>query len=73
LDAAKALKQFKRRIPNTCRRLSDGAFGYRLAREKKFRRRFIYEVHAMLYEDKNPKQAVRDLISRAFKAEGLTT
>jgi len=23
----------------------------------------------MLYEDKNPKQAVRDLISRAFKAE----
>jgi hypothetical protein len=23
----------------------------------------------MLYENKNPKQAVRDLISRAFKAE----
>ena len=29
----------------------------------------IIEVHAMLYEGKNPKQAVRDLISRAFKAE----
>jgi hypothetical protein len=26
-------------------------------------------VYAMLYAGKNPKQAVRDLISRAFKAE----
>jgi glycerol-3-phosphate dehydrogenase len=29
----------------------------------------IDEVHAMLYENKNPRQAVRDLLSRAFKAE----
>jgi glycerol-3-phosphate dehydrogenase (NAD(P)+) len=29
----------------------------------------IDETHALLYEGKNPKQAVRDLISRAFKAE----
>ena len=42
---------------------------YRLAREKKVPTPIIDEVHAMLYEAKAPKQAVRDLISRAFKAE----
>lgn len=42
---------------------------YRLAREKNVPTPIIDEVHAMLYEGKNPKQAVRDLISRAFKAE----
>lgn len=42
---------------------------YRLAREKNVSTPIMDEVHAMLYEGKNPKQAVRDLISRAFKAE----
>ena len=42
---------------------------HKLAREKKIATPVIDEVHAMLYENKNPKQAVRDLISRAFKAE----
>jgi len=42
---------------------------HRLAREKKVPTPIIDEVHALLYEGKNPKQAVRDLISRAFKAE----
>ena len=42
---------------------------HRLAKEKKIATPIIDEVHAMLYEGKNPKQAVRDLISRAFKAE----
>ncbi|HZF01910.1 MAG TPA: NAD(P)H-dependent glycerol-3-phosphate dehydrogenase [Methylomirabilota bacterium] len=42
---------------------------HKLAREKKVPVPIIDEVHAMLYEAKNPKQAVRDLISRAFKAE----
>jgi glycerol-3-phosphate dehydrogenase (NAD(P)+) len=42
---------------------------HRLAREKKVPTPIIDEVHAMLYEGKAPKQAVRDLISRAFKAE----
>src|SRR5450432_988884 len=42
---------------------------HRLAQEKKVATPIIDEVHAMLYEAKNPKQAVRDLISRAFKAE----
>jgi glycerol-3-phosphate dehydrogenase (NAD(P)+) len=42
---------------------------HRLARAKKIPTPIIDEVHAMLYENKNPKLAVRDLISRAFKAE----
>jgi glycerol-3-phosphate dehydrogenase (NAD(P)+) len=42
---------------------------YRLAREKNVATPIIDEVHAMLYEAKNPKLAVRDLISRSFKAE----
>lgn len=42
---------------------------YRLAKEKQVATPIIDEVHAMLYEGKNPKLAVRDLISRSFKAE----
>jgi glycerol-3-phosphate dehydrogenase (NAD(P)+) len=42
---------------------------YRLAREKNVPTPIIDEVYAMLYEGKNPRQAVRDLISRAFKVE----
>lgn len=42
---------------------------HRLAKNKNVAAPVIDEVFAMLYEQKNPKQAVRDLISRAFKAE----
>ena len=42
---------------------------HKLARDKKVATPIIDEVYAMLYEGKAPKQAVRDLISRAFKAE----
>jgi glycerol-3-phosphate dehydrogenase (NAD(P)+) len=42
---------------------------HRLAKEKKVATPIIDEVYAMLYEGKNPKLAVRDLISRAFKIE----
>jgi glycerol-3-phosphate dehydrogenase (NAD(P)+) len=42
---------------------------HRLARQKNITTPVMDEVYAMLYEGKNPKQAVRDLISRAFKAE----
>jgi glycerol-3-phosphate dehydrogenase (NAD(P)+) len=42
---------------------------HRLAKEKGVATPIIDEVHAMLYEGKNPKLAVRDLITRAFKAE----
>jgi glycerol-3-phosphate dehydrogenase (NAD(P)+) len=42
---------------------------HRLAHDKKVPTPIIDEVHALLYEGKDPKKAVRDLISRAFKAE----
>jgi len=42
---------------------------HRLAKEKQVVTPIIDEVYAMLYEGKEPKKAVRDLISRAFKAE----
>jgi glycerol-3-phosphate dehydrogenase (NAD(P)+) len=42
---------------------------HRLAREKNVPTPIIDEVYAMLYEAKNPKLAVRDLISRDLKAE----
>lgn len=42
---------------------------HRLAREKNVVTPIIDEVHALLYEGKEPKKAVRDLIMRAFKAE----
>jgi glycerol-3-phosphate dehydrogenase (NAD(P)+) len=42
---------------------------HKLAKDKKISAPIIDEVFAMLYENKNPKQAVRDLISRSFKAE----
>lgn len=42
---------------------------HRLAREKRVSTPIMDEVYAMLYEGKDTKHAVRDLISRAFKAE----
>ena len=42
---------------------------HQLAQRKKVPTPIIDEVYALLYEDKEPKRAVRDLISRAFKAE----
>ncbi|HEY4417271.1 MAG TPA: NAD(P)H-dependent glycerol-3-phosphate dehydrogenase [Verrucomicrobiae bacterium] len=42
---------------------------HRLAREKQVVTPIIDEIYALLYEEKNSRQAVRDLISRAFKAE----
>lgn len=42
---------------------------HRLARERNVVTPIIDEVYAILYERKDPRQAVRELISRAFKAE----
>ncbi len=42
---------------------------HRLARDKNVLTPIIDEVNAILYQGKNPKQAVRELISRSFKAE----
>jgi glycerol-3-phosphate dehydrogenase (NAD(P)+) len=42
---------------------------HRLGQEKKVPIPIIDQVHSLLYEGKDPKKAVRDLITRAFKAE----
>lgn len=42
---------------------------HRLAREKDVPTPIIDEVNALLYQGKDPKQAVLELVSRAFKAE----
>jgi glycerol-3-phosphate dehydrogenase (NAD(P)+) len=42
---------------------------HRLARDKNVPTPIIDEVNALLYQGKHPKEAVRELISRAFKAE----
>ncbi len=42
---------------------------YRLARQKNVSTPIMEEVYKLLYDGKGPKQAVRDLISRTFKAE----
>jgi len=42
---------------------------HRLAREKKVPIPIMDEVYALLYEGKDPRRAVRALITRAFKAE----
>ena len=42
---------------------------YRLARQLNVTTPIIDEVHAMLYEGKNVRQAVQDLLNRALKAE----
>src|SRR3984957_6211278 len=42
---------------------------HRLAQEKKVPVPIMDEVFKMLYEGKNPKQAVRDLIAREYKVE----
>jgi glycerol-3-phosphate dehydrogenase (NAD(P)+) len=42
---------------------------HRLAQQKQVPTPITDEVYAVLYEGKSPKEAVRELISRAFKAE----
>jgi glycerol-3-phosphate dehydrogenase (NAD(P)+) len=42
---------------------------FELARKLKIETPIIGEVHAMLYENKNPAQALRDLIGRESKPE----
>jgi glycerol-3-phosphate dehydrogenase (NAD(P)+) len=60
-------------IENSHPKLAEGyptaRSAHRLAREKNVPTPIIDEVYKLLYEGKEPRQAVRDLISRAFKAE----
>ncbi len=60
-------------IQNSHPKLAEGyptaRSAHRLAREKNVPTPIIDEVYKLLYDGKGPKQAVRDLISRAFKVE----
>ena len=42
---------------------------FRLAQQRKVETPIIDEVHAILYEQKDPRRALMDLLSRDVKAE----
>ena len=69
LGRGETMEQIQASHPKLAEGYPTARSAHRLAREKNVPTPIVDEVHAMLYEGKNPKQAVRDLISRAFKAE----
>ena len=69
LGRGETMEQIQSSHPKLAEGYPTARSAHRLAKEKKVATPIIDEVHAMLYEGKNPKLAVRDLISRAFKAE----
>jgi glycerol-3-phosphate dehydrogenase (NAD(P)+) len=69
LGRGESIEQIQASHPKLAEGYPTARSAHRLAKEKNVPTPIIDEVHAMLYEGKNPKQAVRDLISRAFKAE----
>jgi glycerol-3-phosphate dehydrogenase (NAD(P)+) len=69
LGRGESIKQIQASHPKLAEGYPTARSAHRLAHAKKVPTPIIDEVNAMLYENKNPKQAVRDLISRALKAE----
>jgi glycerol-3-phosphate dehydrogenase (NAD(P)+) len=69
LGRGESLEKIQASHPKLAEGYPTARSAHRLAKEKKVPTPIMDEIHAMLYEGKNPKQAVRDLISRAFKAE----
>ena len=69
LGRGESMEQIQASHPKLAEGHPTARSAHRLAEGKKVSTPIIDEVHAMLYEGKNPQQAVRDLISRAFKAE----
>jgi glycerol-3-phosphate dehydrogenase (NAD(P)+) len=69
LGRGESVEQIQASHPKLAEGYPTARSAHRLAKDKKVATPIIDEVHAMLYEGKNPKQAVRDLISRSFKAE----
>ena len=69
LGRGETMEQIQASHPKLAEGYPTARSAHRLARDKNVPTPIIDEVHAMLYEGKNPKLAVRDLISRAFKAE----
>jgi glycerol-3-phosphate dehydrogenase (NAD(P)+) len=69
LGRGESMEQIQASHPKLAEGHPTARSAHRLAQGKKVPTPIMDEVHAMLYEGKNPKLAVRDLISRAFKAE----
>ena len=69
LGRGETMEQIQASHPKLAEGYPTARSAHRLAREKNVSTPIIDEVHAMLYEGKEPKKAVRDLIMRAFKAE----
>ena len=69
LGRGESIEQIQASHPKLAEGYPTARSAHRLARDKNVPTPIIDEVYAMLYEGKNPKLAVRDLISRAFKAE----
>jgi glycerol-3-phosphate dehydrogenase (NAD(P)+) len=69
LGRGETMEQIQASHPKLAEGYPTARSAHRLARDKNVPTPIIDEVYAMLYEGKNPKLAVRDLISRAFKAE----
>jgi len=69
LGRGEAMKDVQASHPKLAEGHPTARSAHRLAREKKVPTPIIDEVYKLLYDGKSPKQAVRDLISRTFKAE----
>ena len=69
LGRGESIEQIQASHPKLAEGYPTARSAHRLAKEKQVLTPIIDEVHALLYEGKDTKKAVRDLISRAFKAE----
>ena len=69
LGRGESLEQIQASQPKLAEGYPTTRSAHRLAKVKQVPTPIIDEVYAMLYEAKDSKRAVRDLISRAFKAE----
>ncbi|MEY4385738.1 MAG: Glycerol-3-phosphate dehydrogenase [Verrucomicrobiota bacterium] len=69
LGRGETMKDIEASHPKLAEGYPTARSAYRLAREKNVSTPIIDEAYAVLYEGKDPKKAVRDLITRAFKAE----
>ena len=69
LGRGETMKEIEASNPKLAEGYPTARSAYRLARDKNIPTPIMDETYALLYEGKEPKKAVQDLISRAFKAE----
>ena len=69
LGRGETMEQIMASAPKLAEGYPTARSAYRLARQRSVSTPIIDEVYAMLYEEKNVRQAVQDLLGRALKAE----